>query len=38
MRFAALLLVALALPAQESAQEKAKAFERAVVQELSDAG
>ena len=37
MRFAALLLVALALPAQESAQEKAKAFERAVVQELSDA-
>ncbi len=37
MRSAALLLVALALPAQESAQEKARAFERAVVQEMSDA-
>ena len=37
MRLAALLLVALALPAQESEHEKVKAFERAVVQEMSDA-
>lgn len=37
MRIAALLLVALALPAQESPQERARAFERAVVQEMSDA-
>ena len=36
MRFAALLLIALALPAQDLPQEKATAFERAVVQEMSD--
>jgi len=36
MRFAALLLVAMALPAQESPADKATAFERAVVQEMSD--
>jgi len=37
MRIAALLLVAMVLPAQESPQERARAFERAVVQEMSDA-
>ncbi|MBK9796534.1 MAG: CAP domain-containing protein [Holophagaceae bacterium] len=37
MRFAALLLIALALPGQEAAVPKATAFERAVVQEMSDA-
>ena len=36
MRFTALLLIALALPAQEPAHEKATVFERAVVQEMSD--
>lgn len=36
MRFAVLLLVALALPAQETTAEQATAFERAVVQEMSD--
>ena len=37
MRIAALLLVTLLLPAQMPAHEKATAFERAVVQEMSDA-
>ena len=37
MRPAALFLVALLLPAQAPALEKATAFERAVVQEMSDA-
>ena len=37
MRSAALLLLTLALPAQEAVQDKARAFERAVVQEMSDA-
>lgn len=37
MRIAALSLVALLLPAQVPAPEKATAFERAVVQEMSDA-
>jgi len=36
MRFAALLLVAMVLQAQESALGKATAFDRAVVQEMSD--
>ena len=36
MRFAALLLIALALPAQEAPVEGSLAFERAVVQEMSD--
>jgi len=36
MRFAALLLMALALPGQEAVMAKATAFERAVVQEMSD--
>jgi uncharacterized protein YkwD len=36
MRFAALLLVAMVLQAQESAMGKATAFDRAVVQEMSD--
>ena len=36
MRLAALLLIALVSPAQESALEKATAFDRAVVQEMSD--
>jgi uncharacterized protein YkwD len=36
MRIAVLLLVAMALPAQEAPLEKATAFERAVVQEMSD--
>lgn len=37
MRIAALLLAALLLPAQAPPAEKATAFERAVVQEMSDA-
>ncbi len=36
MRIAALLLIALVLPAQELAPGQATAFERAVVQEMSD--
>jgi uncharacterized protein YkwD len=36
MRFAALLLIALVTPAQESAPGMATPFERAVVQEMSD--
>ena len=36
MRFAALLLIAFALPAQEAPQGTANAFERAVVQEMSE--
>jgi uncharacterized protein YkwD len=37
MKFAAVLLVTLVLPAQVQVPDKATAFERAVVQEMSDA-
>jgi uncharacterized protein YkwD len=36
MRFAALLLIALALPAQEVPPDRASAFDQAVVHEMSD--